>query len=217
MTETGNNAGNGAEQRRPSASEAELVADLKPTGVLERMMIQQMARAHDTTMACFDRAETAGETAAESGVREVELRLAARFMALFMQQAGALDRRRAQVRQAEEAARRETFDGTAAQTRARMAHWEENLRQLEGATGGGEDPHDLDDLESLDDLEALQDPAALRAMAERLGLPSPVDADGHIDPDALAALAERAQDLLPGGPGAGLPANGAGKDANGAG
>ncbi len=86
MSETGNGS---ADQQRPSASEAELVADLKPTGALEHMKIQQMARAHDTTLACFDRAEV-GEPAA----REVELRLAARFMILFMQQAGALDRRR---------------------------------------------------------------------------------------------------------------------------
>ena len=85
-----------AEQRRPSASEAELTADLKPRGALERMMIQQMARAHDTTLTCFDRAEAAPEAAA----REVELRLAARFMALFLQQASTLERRRALARQA---------------------------------------------------------------------------------------------------------------------
>ena len=48
MSETGNGS---ADQQRPSASEAELVADLKPTGALERMKIQQMARAHDTTLA----------------------------------------------------------------------------------------------------------------------------------------------------------------------
>ena len=195
-----------AEQRRPSASEAELVADLKPMGALERMMIQQMARAHDTTMACFDRAE-AGEAAA----REVELRLAARFMALFMQQAGALDRRRAQARQAEQAAQRLSFDERAAQTRARMAHWEESLRRLEGAAGSGAD--DLEDLDDLDDLDELADPAALRDMAERLGLANPVGPDGQIDPDALAALAQRAEDLLRGGTGA----NGAGKGANGPG
>ena len=112
MSETG--TGKGAEGRRPSASEAELVADLKPSGALERMMIEQMARAHDTTMACFDRAEAAPEGAG----REVELRLAARFMALFMQQAATLDRRRAQARQAEEATQRLSFDAQAAQTRS---------------------------------------------------------------------------------------------------
>ena len=111
MSEIGNGMG---EPREPSASEAELCADLKPTGALERMMIQQMARAHDTTLACFDRAEAAPEPAA----REVELRLAARFMALFMQQAGALNRRRTQARQAEEAVRRGAFDTEAAKTRA---------------------------------------------------------------------------------------------------
>ena len=111
MSVSGKVTGNGVEQRRVSASEAELIADLKPTGALERMMIQQMARAHDTTMACFNRAEVA----AEAGAREVELRLAARFMALFMQQAGALDRRRAQARQAEEAAQRLSFDERAGQ------------------------------------------------------------------------------------------------------
>ena len=210
MSETGNAAGNGAEPRRASDSEAALAADLKPTGALERMMIQQMARAHDTTMACFDRAEAAAETETP-GAREVELRLAARFMALFMQQAGALDRRRAQARQAEQAAQRLSFDERAAQTRARMAHWEESLRRLEGAAGRGAD--DLEDLDDLDDLDELADPAALRDMAERLGLANPVGPDGQIDPDALAALAQRAEDLLRGGTGA----NGAGKGANGPG
>ena len=66
MSEPGKDTGNGADggaasQRRPSASEAELTADLKPAGALERMMIQQMARAHDTTLACFDRAEAAAQ------------------------------------------------------------------------------------------------------------------------------------------------------------
>ena len=42
MSEPGKETG-AAEQRRPSASEAELVADLKPRGALERMMIQQSA------------------------------------------------------------------------------------------------------------------------------------------------------------------------------
>ncbi len=206
MSEQGKDTGNGADggaasQRRPSASEAELTADLKPAGALERMMIQQMARAHDTTLACFDRAEAA----AEAGAREVELRLAARFMTLFMQQAVALERRRTQAHQAEAAAQRLSFDERAAQTRARMAHWEESLRRLEGATGRRED--DFEDLDDLDDLDELADPAALRDMAARLGLPSPVGADGQIDPAALAALAERAQDMLLGGPGA---TNGAG-------
>ncbi len=196
MSETGNGA---ADQRRISASEAELSADLKPTGALERMMIQQMARAHDTTLACFDRAE-----AAEAAAREVELRLAARFMTLFMQQAGALDRRRAQARQAAEAARRGGFDLEAAMTRARMAQWEDNLRRFEGAarTGAPDGFDDLEALDELDDLEDLENPDALRNMAERLGLPSPVGADGQIDPAALAALAERAQDMLQGGPAA---------------
>ena len=216
MSEPGKETG-AAEQRRPSASEAELVADLKPRGALERMMIQQMARAHDTTLACFDRAESTPETETP-GAREVELRLAARFMALFMQQAVALDRRRTQTRQAEEAAQRLSFDERAAQTRARMAHWEESLRRFEGAAGGGaDDLDDLNDLNDGDDLEdlaafgELDDPEALRAMAARLGLPSPIGADGQIDPAALAALAERAQDMLLGGP----AANGAGKGANG--
>ncbi len=208
MNETGNGA---AEQRRPSVSEAELVADLKPTGALERMMIQQMARAHDTTLACFDRAEATPETETP-GAREVELRLAARFMALSMQQAVALDRRRAQTRQAEEAAQRLSFDERAAETRARMAHWEESLRRFEGAAGAGgrNEPDEQDEPDDLEDLAAfgeLDDPEALRDMAARLGLPSPIGADGQIDPAALAALAERAQDMLLGGPGA---ANGAG-------
>ncbi len=212
MRESGKVTGDGAaEQRRVSASEAELIADLKPTGALERMMIQQMARAHDTTMACFDRAEAALETETP-GAREVELRLAARFMALFMQQAGALDRRRAQARQAEQAAQRLSFDERAAETRARMAHWEESLRHLEGAAGAGKrnEPDELDDPDDLEDLAAfgeLDDPEALRDMAERFGLPNPVGADGHIDPAALAALAERAGELLLDGPAA---ANGAG-------
>ncbi len=213
MTETGNNAGNGAEQRRPSASEAELAADLKPAGALERMMIQQMARAHDTTLACFDRAEGASEPAA----CEIELRLAARFMALFMQQAGALDRRRAQARQAEEAARRETFDADLTRSQVRLAFWEQSLRRFEGAAaadaGGRDQPDGLENLDERDDLEDLADPAALRDMAERPGLPSPIGADGQIDPDALEALAERVGTLALGSPDAGPTptANGAGK------
>ena len=213
MSETGN----ADRKRRASASEAELMADIKPTGALERMMIQQMARAHDTTLACFDRAEAAPEAAApEAAAREVELRLAARFMALFMQQAGALDRRRAQARQAEAATQRLCFDERAAETRARMAHWEESLRRFEGAAnargGGGLDElDDLDELAALDGLKDLADPEALRDMAERLGLPDPVGADGRIDPGALEAIAQRVGEQLLGGPGAGpAAANGAG-------
>ncbi len=207
MSEIGNGMG---EPREPSASEAELCADLKPTGALERMMIQQMARAHDTTMACFDRAE-----AAEAAAREVELRLAARFMTLFMQQALALDRRRAQARQAEEADQRLSFDGQAAQTRARMAHWEESLRRMEGAAGaqgraGHDEPDDFNELEDLADLDDLADPAALRDMAERLGLPSPVGADGRVDPAALEALSRKLGERLLGGQGTGPAANGGG-------
>ncbi len=38
MNETGTKTGNGAaQQRRPSASEEELIADLKPTSMLEHM------------------------------------------------------------------------------------------------------------------------------------------------------------------------------------
>ncbi len=214
MSETGTDTGNGAAvERRPSASEAALAADLKPTGALERMMIQQMARAHDTTLACFGRAEAAEET---PGARAVELRLAARFMALFMQQAGALDRRRAQARQAEQAAQRLSFDERAAETRARMAHWEESLRRFEGAAGAGgrNEPDEQDEPDDLEDLAAfgeLDDPEALRDMATRLGLPSPVGADGNIDPAALEVFAARAEDILFGGPGAGpAAANGAG-------
>ncbi len=47
-----------------------------------------------------------------------------------------------------------------------------------------------------------------------LGLPSPIGADGRLDPNAVTALAERAGDLLLDGPAA---ANGAGKGANGSG
>ena len=96
------------------------------------------------------------------------------------------------------------FDLEAAMTRARMAQWEDNLRRFEGAART-ETPDGFDDLEALDeldDLEDLENPDALRNMAERLGLPSPVGADGQIDPAALAALAERAQDMLQGGPAA---------------
>ncbi len=116
--EAGSRAAEEAEgRRRLSSSEAELVADLKPAGALERMMIQQMARAHDTTMACFDRAEQAVETTEAPGAREVELRLAARFMTLFMQQIGALERRRVQARQAaaDETAEGETAKGETAE------------------------------------------------------------------------------------------------------
>ncbi len=80
-----------------------------------------MARAHDTTLACFDRAEAAPEV---PGAREVELRLAARFMALFMQQAVALERRRAQAHQAEEAARRAAFKRDRARTEAMIGGME---------------------------------------------------------------------------------------------
>ena len=41
-----------------------------------------------------------------------------------------------------------------------------------------------------------------------LGLPSPIGADGRLDPDAVKALAERAGDLLLDGPAAANGANG---------
>ncbi len=47
-----------------------------------------------------------------------------------------------------------------------------------------------------------------------LGLPSPIGADGRLDPNAVKALAERAGNLLLDGP---ATASGAGKGANGSG
>jgi hypothetical protein len=185
---------------RRARAEAELAADLEPRGALERMVVEQMAAAHVATMASFDRAEaTPDGTAPDAAAREIELRLAARFMILFLRQAATLERRRSLARQAERAESSAAFDAAMARDHARMTFWEESLRRFEEAAAGaeaegGDALGDLDDLDGLDDPDGLEDPvdaAALADMAARLGLPSPLDAAGNLDPAALEALVER--------------------------
>ncbi|MDH3475158.1 MAG: hypothetical protein OEM59_15875 [Rhodospirillales bacterium] len=201
----GPQAGEGGARR--ARAEAELAADLKPQGALERMVVEQMAAAHVATMASFDRAEAAPHgTAPDAAAREIELRLAARFMTLFLRQAATLERRRALARQAERAESRAAFDAALARDHARMTFWEESLRHVEAAAkhsetggdhGGGDGLDvlgDLEDPDELDGLAGLDDPAdvaALAEMASRFGLPSPLDAAGNLDPAALEALVER--------------------------
>jgi hypothetical protein len=67
----------------------------------EAMLAEQMAACHRVVLDCLGRAEGAGE--AETA-RHGELRLAARFMTLFLRQSGALDRHRDHIRRAREAA-----------------------------------------------------------------------------------------------------------------
>jgi hypothetical protein len=66
----------------------------------EAMLGEQMAACHRVVLDCLGRAERAGEAEA---ARHGELRLAARFMALFLRQSGALDRHRDHLRRAQEA------------------------------------------------------------------------------------------------------------------
>lgn len=103
----------------------------------ETMLAEQMAACHSVVLDCLGRAERAGEAEA---ARHGELRLAARFMTLFLRQSGALDRHRdhlRRAREAEEKAGRQRLGRqvtlAAAQGRGFAQGLEDSLRRLEQA------------------------------------------------------------------------------------
>jgi hypothetical protein len=103
----------------------------------EAMLAEQMAACHQVVLDCLARATRAGDAEA---ARHGELRLAARFMTLFLRQSGALDRHRDHLRRAREAdekAGRERFGRqvtlAAAQGRGLAEGFEASLRRFEQA------------------------------------------------------------------------------------
>jgi hypothetical protein len=103
----------------------------------EAMLAEQMAACHHVVLDCLARAARAGDAEA---ARHGELRLAARFMSLFLGQSGALDRHRDHVRRArdaEEKAGRESLNRqvtlAAAQGRGLAQGFEASLRNFEEA------------------------------------------------------------------------------------
>ncbi|MDH3595232.1 MAG: hypothetical protein OEU09_18705 [Rhodospirillales bacterium] len=106
-------------------------------GDREAMLAEQMAACHRVVLDCLGRAGRAGDAEA---ARHGELRLAARFMALFLRQSGALDRHRdhlRRAREAEEQAGRDSLNRqvslAAAQGRGLAQGFEASLRRFEQA------------------------------------------------------------------------------------
>jgi hypothetical protein len=118
----------------------------------EAMVAEQMAACHRVVLDCLARAGDA------EAARHGELRLAARFMTLFLRQNGALDRHRDHVRRAraaDEKAGRDRLNRqvtlAAAQGRGLAQGFEASLRRFEQAARerragaeGGETPFDED-------------------------------------------------------------------------
>ncbi len=108
-----------------------------PRGNREAMLAEQMAACHRVVLDCLARATRAGDAEA---ARHGELRLAARFMSLFLGQNGALDRHRDHLRRAraaDEKAGRERLGRqvtlAAAQGRGLAQGFEASLRRFEQA------------------------------------------------------------------------------------
>jgi hypothetical protein len=103
----------------------------------EAMLAEQMAACHHVVLDCLARAVRAGDAEA---ARHGELRLAARFMSLFLGQSGALDRHSDHVRRtraAEERAGRDSLNRqvalAAAKGRGLAQGFEASLRNFEQA------------------------------------------------------------------------------------
>ncbi len=111
--------------------------DGAPHGDREAMLAEQMAACHRVVLDCLGRAGRAGDAEA---ARHGELRLAARFMALFLRQSGTLDRHRdhlRRAREAEEQAGRDRLNRqvslAAAQGRGLAQGFEASLRRFKQA------------------------------------------------------------------------------------
>jgi hypothetical protein len=114
----------------------------------EAMLAEQMAACHQVVLDCLARAGRAGDAEAP---RHGELRLAARFMSLFLRQSGALDRHGDHVRrtrETEEKAGRDSLNRqvtlATAQGRGLAQGFEDSLRRFEQAEReAGAPPDDL--------------------------------------------------------------------------